>query len=147
MPEQTNKMGIKKFLGNENTTRSSFNENFDIIDLMAQKEIIKSEAEPVNPTHDDLWIHLNSVDGHSMKRYNEESVSWELIGESNVSAKEKADTAESNAKDYSNDKVLEHSQDSTLHTLGNDVAIHVGNSQPDPSLYPNRKILFFNTSI
>ena len=51
MPELTPRLGIKKPLGNENVTRESFNENWEIID---QKVATKQE-------HDDLQ---NEVDAH-----------------------------------------------------------------------------------
>jgi hypothetical protein len=38
MPTLTPKLGIKKTLGNETARRSSFNENYDIIDRMAARE-------------------------------------------------------------------------------------------------------------
>ena len=61
MPELTPRLGIKKPLGNENVTRQSFNENWDIID---QKVATKQEFDAhladttIHVTQDekDSWV-------------------------------------------------------------------------------------------
>ncbi|AYO30795.1 hypothetical protein D2962_09395 [Biomaibacter acetigenes] len=77
MPELTPKLGIKKPLGNETVSRAAFNENYDIIDANAQKNIIQGSTAPVNPVVDDLWIDTSTTP-HSLKKWN--GTTWQKIG-------------------------------------------------------------------
>ena len=77
MPDLTPKLGIKKPLGNETVSRAAFNENWDIIDANAQKNIVQSATAPSNPIEGDLWIDT-SVTPNALKRYS--AGSWIKIG-------------------------------------------------------------------
>ncbi|AEE95796.1 hypothetical protein [Mahella australiensis] len=77
MPELTPKLGIKKPLGNETVSRAAFNENYDIIDAQAQKNIAQRATAPAHPVEGDLWIDT-SVTPNALKKYN--GSTWEKVG-------------------------------------------------------------------
>ncbi|WKV08210.1 hypothetical protein Q2T46_11795 [Thermoanaerobacterium sp. CMT5567-10] len=77
MPELTTKLGIKKPLGNETVSRAAFNENWDIIDANAQKNIIQSNTAPASPVLGDLWIDTSTTP-NSLKKYN--GTDWDIVG-------------------------------------------------------------------
>lgn len=77
MPELTPKLGIKKPLGNETVSRAAFNENWDIIDANAQKNIIQSNTAPASPVLGDLWIDTSTTP-NSLKKYN--GTVWDIVG-------------------------------------------------------------------
>ncbi|MFS1511099.1 hypothetical protein VQL36_01485 [Chengkuizengella sp. SCS-71B] len=88
MPDITPNLGINKPLGNENVSRESFNENWDIIDENAAKK-------------DELDSHVINTTQHITA--NERSA-WDAK-ETPSGAQEKADLAEANAKSYTDQKV------------------------------------------
>jgi len=56
MPEETSKLGIKKPLGNETVSRAAFNENWDIIDLMAAREQFTIKSLSYDSANDRIEI-------------------------------------------------------------------------------------------
>ncbi|NDI34570.1 hypothetical protein [Chengkuizengella sediminis] len=88
MPDVTPNLGINKPLGNENVSRESFNENWDIIDENAA-------------TKEELDSHVMNTTQHITA--NERSA-WNAK-ETPSGAQEKADLAEENAKTYTDQKV------------------------------------------
>lgn len=58
MPDLTPNLGIKKPLGNENVSRASFNENWDIIDASAAPA---NKAQMVKLTGDDGYVTVPSA--------------------------------------------------------------------------------------
>lgn len=77
MPDLSPKLGIKLPFGNENVTRDSFIENWNIIDTEAQKEIEKSDTTPNSPILDDLWLDTKVVP-HVLKRF--DGSGWLIVG-------------------------------------------------------------------
>lgn len=67
MPEETPRLGIKKFLGNETIKREKFNENYDIID---EKVALKEEVEEkLNNVNNDLQEHKNNTNNPHQTTY------------------------------------------------------------------------------
>jgi len=113
MPEQTSKLGIKKPLGNETVSRAAYNENWDIIDQNAQKNITQSATAPSEPVADDLWIDT-STSPYGLKKW--DGAAWQKIGavtpgdigaETPAGAQSKADAAEAAAKTYADQEVAD----------------------------------------
>lgn len=77
MPTPTPKLGIQKPLGNETVSRAAFNQNWDIIDAAAQKNITQGATAPASPVDGDLWIDT-SVSPNVLKRYS--AGAWVQVG-------------------------------------------------------------------
>ncbi|NDI34568.1 WD40 repeat domain-containing protein [Chengkuizengella sediminis] len=88
MPELTPNLEIKKPLGNENVSRHSFNENWDIIDEQVARK-------------DDFQTHASSTTTHITEA---ERSTWNAK-EITTGAQTKADTAEENARMYTDAQI------------------------------------------
>jgi hypothetical protein len=75
----TQKLGLPQWQGNDTVSRTAFNEVFQQIDEMVQKNITQSNTPPANPVDQDLWIDT-SVTPPRLKRYVAASSSWQTIG-------------------------------------------------------------------